>query len=412
MSEQMESRVGAISFRQLRLFEAVGRLSSVRRGSEECNVSQPAVTQALTKLEKQVGETLLERRASGSYLTPAGSIMHRRVLRMAGQIEQALVDLNVPAARDGVASVANRLSRSQVRSLIAIMESASFDAAAITLGVTKASLQRASRDLEGNLRKPIFYRTAQGIVVTADGRELGRKLKLALQEVEWGLRELAAARNEGERRITIGALPFGGSVLLAAVLDSFMSEHPKAEVTVVNEGASLMMQRLRAGDVDLVIGLIQDFDREGLSEEALASTPYEIVARRGHPLTRKGKVSLDDLLKQEWVVAAPGSSRRACFDRLFGDGRKPKSAIVTSSLPIIRRLLNRSDRLTLITNYEFLNERDTLARVPYGAIEPVPAIGITTRADWLPTQFHLDFIELLRTHMTESTVSPLLRKVS
>lgn len=409
---EVETRVASISFRQLKLFEAVGRLNSVRRGSEECNLSQPAVTQALAKLEQQIGDVLLERRASGSYLTTGGHIFHRRVTRMFHQIEQALLDLGVPGGCDGARSIANRLSRSQARSLIAIIESGSFAQAADTLQVTKASLQRAARDLESNLRKPIYYRTAAGIVVTRDGTEFGRKLKLALQEIEWGLQELGAARNAGERRITIGALPFGGSVLLASVLDTFVNAHPSAEVNIINEGASVMMRRLRAGDVDFVIGLVQEFTAEDLSHEVFAGTPYEVVARRGHKLTRQGKVTLEELLDQEWVVAAPGASRRSCFESIFAGGRRPKAAIATSSLPIIRRLLNRSDRVTLMTTYELMHEDDTLARVPYGPIEPVPGIGITTRADWLPTQLHLDFIELVRRHMAQGAVLPMLRKAS
>jgi len=409
MNDNVEHRAKGISFRQLKLFEAVGRLNSVRRGSEECNLSQPAVTQALAKLEAQVGEGLLERRASGSYLTDAGSILHRRVARMFDQIEKALLDLDIPGGRDGARAVANRITRSQARALIAITDSASFEFAAENLGVTKTSLQRALRDLESNLRKPICYRTAAGIVVTVDGREFGRKLKLALQEIEWGLQELGAARSDGERRLTIGSLPFGGSVLLASVLDTFVNAHPRAEVNIVVEGASIMTNRLRAGEVDLVVGLLQNDLGEGLTEEAFATTPYEIVARRGHKLVRKGRVTLDDLLEHEWVVASRGSSRRSYFDRLFGDGRKPRAAIATSSLPIIRRLLNRSDRLTLITSYELRNEDDTLARVPFESLEGGPSIGITTRADWLPTQMHLDFIELLRTHMADRVVLPMLK---
>ena len=36
----------SLSFRQLKLFESVGRLNSVRKASEECNLSQPAVLRA------------------------------------------------------------------------------------------------------------------------------------------------------------------------------------------------------------------------------------------------------------------------------------------------------------------------------------------------------------------------------
>jgi hypothetical protein len=56
------------SIRHLKVFERVAHLQSVRRASEECHLSQPAVTQAVAKLEKQLGETLLDRPRPESWL--------------------------------------------------------------------------------------------------------------------------------------------------------------------------------------------------------------------------------------------------------------------------------------------------------------------------------------------------------
>jgi DNA-binding transcriptional LysR family regulator len=408
MAIDPQERAASLSFRQLKLFESVGRLSSVRRASEECNLSQPAVTQALAKMEQQIGFDLLERRASGSYLNDVGSIFHRRVTRLFAQIEHALVDLGVPAGTACV--IAKRISRSQARSLIAIVESGSFGQAAQSLGLSQASLQRAARDLESNLKKSLYYRTAAGVMVTPQGIEFGRRIKLACQEIEWGIKEIEVARGDFASQIAIGAMPFGGSVLLASVLDEFVRANPRADVKIINESASEMLKRLRAGDVDFVIGLVQETTADDLSNEALAKTPYTVVARRGHDLTRKGRVTVADLLEYEWVVGNLGSSRRACVDRLFAGGRGPQASIATCSLPVIRHLLARSDRLTLMTSYELKTEDETLAAVDVGPIEPSPSIGVTMRADWLPTQLHHDFIDLLRKRMIDGEVLPMLRK--
>jgi len=410
MDMDPEARAASLSFRQLKLFESVGRLNSVRRASEECNLSQPAVTQALAKLEQQIGAVLLERRASGSYLNELGEIFHRRAARLFEQIEQALVELGIPGGAAAAPIVAKRLSRSQARSLIAIVESGSFAQAAQVLGLSQASLQRAARDLEGNLRKSLYYRTAAGVMVTPAGVEFGRKVKLATQEIEWGIKEIEAARGSFNSQIAIGAMPFGGSVLLASVLDEFVAANPNADVKIVNESAPEMLKRLRSGDVDFVIGLVQETTAEDLTNEALAPTPYAVVARRGHQLLRKGKVSVEDLLRHEWVVGTPGAARRAAFERLFAGHAGPKASIATCSTPVIRHLLARSDRLTLMTSYELMHEDDKLAAVPFGPIDPAPAIGVTMRAGWLPTRLHLDFIGLLRKHVPNGAVLPMLRK--
>lgn len=409
MDMDPEVRAASLSFRQLKLFESVGRLNSVRRASEECNLSQPAVTQSLAKLEQQVGVTLLDRRASGSYLNELGEIFHRRASRLFEQIELAMIDLGVPAAQ--APTIAKRISKSQARSLIAIVETGSFGQAAQSLGLSQASLQRAARDLEGNLRKSLYYRTAAGVMVTPAGIEFGRRIKLATQEIEWGIKEIEAAQGSFNSQIAIGAMPFGGSVLLASVLDEFVTAHPNADVKIVNESASEMLKSLRAGAVDFVLGLVQETTADDLSNEALAKTPYTIVARRGHPILRKGKVTVENLLNYDWVVGTEGAARRGCFERMFAGGPGPDARIATCALPVIRHLLARSDRLTLMTSYELLHE-DGLVPVAFGPIEPAPAIGITMRAGWLPTQIHLDFMNLVRKHVTDAAVLPMLREAS
>jgi LysR family transcriptional regulator, regulator for genes of the gallate degradation pathway len=401
----------SVSLRHLKLFESVARLSSVRRASEECHLSQPAVTQAIAKLEEQIGASLLERGASGSYLNPLGVIFHRRTERLFVQIEEALVELGVAAAHAPV--MASRITRSQIRSLIAIVENGSFAQAARALDVSPATLSRAARDLESDLRRPLYQRTASGIAATLAGAKFARKLKLATREIDWGIEELDSAKGSLRGQIVIGAMQLAGSYLLASVLNEFIAAHPHATVRIWNGSSSAMLRSLRGGDVDFVIGLLRDPVPEDLVEEPLAEAPYVIAARRGHPLLNKRKVALDDLAACDWVVGTPGACRRVCFDTLFAGGRRPMARVETSSLPTIRLVLARSDCLTLFTSYELMYEDDALAAVPYGPIEPIPSIGVTTRADWLPTQLQLNFLRLIRKQMTAS-LSPVkeLRRAS
>jgi LysR family transcriptional regulator of gallate degradation len=396
--------IEAISFRQLRLFESIGRLQSVRRASEDCNLSQPAVTQSLSKLEDLVGARLVERRASGSYLNKEGEAFYARVSRFLAQFEDALGIFNVDGGKTGVKAAAARLLRSQVRVLIAIVEAGNIAPAALQLGLSPATLQRAARDLESNLRKPLFYRTAAGTVPTLEAIELGRRFKLALQEIEWGIRELDAAQGEAITPITVGAMPLGGNVVLGSVLGSYLAQELRGQVLVRNESASEMIKSLRAGDVDMVVGLIPAGAPEDLDQEALALTPHSIVARAAHPLAGKGKVELDDLAQYEWLVGAPGSSRRNCFENLFRGRQPARAPVATSALSIIKHLLLGSDRLTMMTSFEIHHEGDGLVALPFDTIHPVPSFGITTRAGWLPTRAHREFMQIIRDYMAATPV--------
>ncbi len=57
---------------QLEYVAAVHQHGSLRRASEQLHVSQPALSEAISKLERELGATLLDRHRSGARISPAG----------------------------------------------------------------------------------------------------------------------------------------------------------------------------------------------------------------------------------------------------------------------------------------------------------------------------------------------------
>ncbi|ACT60287.1 LysR family transcriptional regulator [Hirschia baltica] len=392
----------SISFRQLKLLETVGRVNSVRRASEECNLSQPAVTQAILKLESQLGVQLLIRSTSGSYLTELGRIFHHRAERFFDRLRDALQELPNSETALNLDIAANRISRSQINCLIAIFAAGNLEAAANELGLVPTSVQRALRTLEANVKNTLLNRTAAGLSLTPTGMNFGKRMKLALQEIEAAQNDIEISRGNTRSRITVGAMPFGGSFLLATVLDTFVQEFPNAEIKIVSENAPELMQSLSDGDVDFVVGLVQQDGRENLEYIPLADTCFHIVGRTNHPLSFKDNITTEDLLEYEWVVGTRGASRRECFEKLFEGTSGPHAPIRTSAFTIIRSLLESGDRLTLMTDYELMHQRDYLQALHYPAITPVPAIGITTRKDWLPTRLQKHLVDEISAHTKNS----------
>src|SRR5262249_8270763 len=87
------------NFRQLLVFETVARTENVSRAAAAVHVSQPAVTQALLRLEERMHAELFRRRNTGCYLTEAGRILQRRTGRLFAQIDQALIEFGVSVPR-------------------------------------------------------------------------------------------------------------------------------------------------------------------------------------------------------------------------------------------------------------------------------------------------------------------------
>jgi DNA-binding transcriptional LysR family regulator len=369
------------------------------------------VTQALAKLERHVGVPLLKRHASGSYLNDYGRIFYRRAGNFVRSVEAAVAELGVPGGARAAPMFAQRLSRAKVRNLLIGISSTSGLAGHVS--GSPASVVRTLHELERDLECSLFHRTSDGLVATQAGAQFGRTLRLSMQEIEWGIAEIDAARGSFDGCISIGALPSGGSVLLSSVLDEFLTKYPQVEVKIINENAEAMVRSLLDGRVDFVVGLLSQSPPAGLVMEPLARTPYVMAGRRGHELSLRKGITLKTLAEFEWIIGLQGSCRRLCFETLFAHGARPRAPIISSTLSVTRQLLEQSNRLTLMTSYEFQHETDSLSLIPYPLLSPVPTLGIAMRENWSRTSLHDSLIAILRRRMSAvSNLVPVERLAS
>jgi DNA-binding transcriptional LysR family regulator len=133
-----------------------------------------------------------------------------------------------------------------------------------------------------------------------------------------------------------------------------------------------------------------------------------VAARRGHPLSRKRHVAIEDLANFDWVVPEAGTPRRRAFDDLFESvAVRPMVAVETSSPTIQQAIIATSDRLTLVPRREVSLDQSFC---PLIALRVVSTLvrrpdGIATRADWHPTIVQQRFLGLLRAcaHAPEPT---------
>ncbi len=381
--------------RRLRAFECAARLESVNRAAAEIGLSQPAVTQAVAKLEARLGIELLQRRRDGSYPTRHGEIVYRRTQRFLAQIAAALTEI---AADPG--GVAHKVSGTQLRCLVEIAAAGTFGAAARALDVSQASLHRAARDLERLARRPLFRRTVAGVSVNRAGGELARRIRLAIRELEYAEDELRAVHGDAGGHIAVGILPLAPARLLAAATDQFLRAHPRTRIEIADGSYEALHARLRAGTIDFILGALRRPPPEAdIAEELLFADPYSIVVRREHPLTRARILREAELGRYDWIVPSQDTPRRATIERLFARLEYPPATrIETSSLATMLALLAESNRVTLLSRSQILldGRLDFLTALPIPVPESDRAVGITTRADWLPTQVHVDFLGMFR----------------
>lgn len=383
------------NLRHLQAFREVARLGSVSAAARAVHISQPAVTQAITGLERHFGTALLQRRHTGVTLTPAGEICLKRIERSMNQLKDALAEVAC-----GVDDISRRIRSNQLDALDAVVEHGNFSIAARARKISQPSIHRSTRDLESLLGVPLFEKTSFGVTPTRDAENLARRARLAFAEIEQARAEVRALEGTDCGRTVIGALPLARSYLLPAALLEFTQLHPTHAVAIIEGTYEHLLSGLRCGEWDVLIGALRDpAPAADVIQEHLFDDPLAIVCRSGHPLTQR-KVTVAALRKFQWIAPRTGSPLRVHFDALMSsvglDSARPP--LECSSLAAARAFLLESDRIMLMSAHQIHYEMQAgvLVALPHPAGKVVRPIGITLRKGWHPTANQKTLLDILR----------------
>lgn len=385
------------NLRHLRVIVAVAKYASVSKAAGDVGLSQPAVSQAIAALEDRYGRPLFDRSRYGTYPTPAGDVLLKRVGRALEQIEIAIATLSRQQA-DPAAS--RNITSTQIRCLMAIAKSASFSQAARDLGISIASLQRAARDLEATVAVPLYIASKNGQQTNSAGIELARRFALSSRELDAAIDDMHFLDGAERGRVLVGTLPMSGAYLIGTAIAKLTNLIPDAHVYVTNAPYDVQIANLRRGEIDLIFGVLRPhLSEDELDTETMFTDPYCVICRSGHPLTQVDRVTVEELSRYNWVAPKKGSPRRHQFDRLLQTlGLSAKLGIEASSLNTILAILASSDRLALVSRHEA--DTALIHKLVQVIESPVrfdsQEKGVTMRKGWLPTPIQARFLGILR----------------
>lgn len=385
-------RPSDLNLRHLLAVAAISRRGSMGAAAEAVSLSQPALTQGLAKLEAQLGLPLFVRRSDGMAATAEGLVVVERVERAFGLLAGAMT-----GSGRGFARPEKLVTSAQLKALIALADTGSFLGAAGQTGLSQPAIHRSVRELEQILSSPLAERKGRGVVLTPAGRRAARGARLAIGEIASAIAELAESPHSLDP-IVIGAMPFCRARLLPRVLNAFTDRFPDTRLKVVEGSWRELVEPLREGMIDLMIGALRD--RPGpvdLQQNPLFDDRLVVVARPGHPLVGTPEPSMDQLAAYSWIVGPTGSPLRAHWAALFEGTGLPRAQIECGSVMTIRELLRDSDILTLLSPDQVAVEVDAGLLAHVGAPLPqcVRTIGVTTRASWRPTTAQRQLLLLL-----------------
>lgn len=180
---------------------------------------------------------------------------------------------------------ARRIKMRHLSAFVETVKCGSLKAAAERTFLTQPSISKTLKDLEDIIGAPLLNRDRGGIELTREGAVFRQFAEQSLAALSHGLASLDAL-NAGEGApLRIGTLPSVAADLLPEAILAFSELSPSTAVTVEDGRISALLERLRSGDLDLVIGrmgrpeIMSDF-----SFTQLYSKQVVFAAAIDHPL--------------------------------------------------------------------------------------------------------------------------------
>lgn len=223
--------------------------------------------------------------------------------------------------------------------------------AAEASNMTQPAASKLLAEMESMLGVPLFERHARGVEPTWYGQVLIRRARSALSEIGRARDEIAALRSGRMGQAAIGTVVNPGTNLVPQAIAAVKREFPDIVISVEMDYSRPLVAKLLDGQLDIVIGRIMGPQgADDLEFEPLADEPHSAIARVGHPLTRRKRLTHADLLEYGWIMPPAESVLRARLDAAFLEHglRKPQNIIETAALPVITNLLRDSDMLTAL----------------------------------------------------------------
>jgi LysR family pca operon transcriptional activator len=288
------------------------------------------------------------------------------------------------------AMIDSRIKFRHLQTFVEVARQKSVIKAAELLHVSQPAVTKTIRELEQALGVGVFERDGRGIRITRYGEVFLRHAGAALTALRQGVDSVSQEQFGEAPPVRIGALPTVSTRIMPRAIDLFLKENTWSRVKIITGDNAVLLEQLRIGDLDLVVGRLAGAERmTGFSFEHLYSEQVVFAVRAGHPLLGAGKSLFPEFGRYTLLMPTRGSIIRPVVENfLIANGvASLPSQIETVSDAFGRAFVRDSDAIWIISNGVVARDiaDGVLAALPIDTSETKGPVGLTVRTDSIPS---------------------------
>jgi len=281
--------------------------------------------------------------------------------------------------------IGRRLRLKDLHTLQTIAEVGSMAKAGNLLALSQPAISKAIADMEDVVGVSLVERNSRGVKLTESGRILVARGRVIFDEVRQGLKDIEAVADPARGDLRIGAAdPL--TVVVAEIIAELSSKYPRITYQVTINDATTTLRQLRDRELDVVLTRWNPKTTpDDLSAEILFHSPLAVLAKKSHPLVRRKRLNLKDLMGERWALSPPDSYLGRIVADVFR--RKnlelPRSIVTTISIHMRVDLLASGDFISVLPTYILRRQGNSAwlrtLDVDLGEAGPIAAITLKKR---------------------------------
>jgi len=197
-----------------------------------------------------------------------------------------------------------------LRYLVALADERHFGRAATRCHVSQPTLSAQVRKLEQYLGVPLVERQPKGATLTPIGKQVVERARRVLQESDAILELAGSSRDPLAGQLRVALIPTVGPYLLPRVAPALQRDLPKLKLLLYEYQTGPLLERLRAGDIDVGVLALPAVPMDGLDSTILYEEPFALAVPHTHRLATRKRVDIDDLRDETLLLLEDGHCLR------------------------------------------------------------------------------------------------------
>lgn len=206
------------------------------------------------------------------------------------------------------------MNRNHLALFQAVAQAGGISRGAAAVRVSQPAVSKQIAELEAALGVRLLERLPRGCRLTEAGKILADYAHRWRSLEKDAVRAIEEYRGLKRGRLAIGASMTIGGYLLPGVVAAFHREHPEVELALEISNTQRIQRALLEEAIE--VGFTEGpLESEELESKVCFQDELVAIAPAGHPLLKKGNVSVRELCQEPLIMREEGSGTRAVIER-------------------------------------------------------------------------------------------------